>query len=395
MAKLTVDDIELKGKRVFVRVDFNVPFDKNLNITDDTRIVESLPTIRKIINEDGRVILASHLGRPDGKVVEKMRLNPVAKRLGELLGQRVIKVDDCIGDEVKNKVNSMKNGDIFLLENLRFHKEEEKNDENFSRALGELSDVYINDAFGTAHRAHASTAGITKFVKICAAGYLMMKELEYLGRILTNPERPFLAILGGAKISSKIGVINNLLEKVDTLIIGPAMAYTFFKARGIDVGKSLVEDNKIDMAKEILIKAINKKTPILLPIDHVVVEDKNYPDKKHVVTRAGVGSNEEAVDIGPATVEKFSYAIKKAKTIFWNGPVGIFEIKEFAEGTYAIAKLLAESNATTVIGGGDSAAAVKQCGLAEKITHISTGGGASLEFLEGKELPGVKVLTDK
>lgn len=395
MAKLTVDDIELKNKRVFVRVDFNVPLDKNLNITDDTRIVESLPTIRKIINEDGRVILASHLGRPDGKVVEKMRLNPVAKRLGELLGQRVIKVDDCIGDEVKNKVNSMKNGDIFLLENLRFHKEEEKNDENFSRALGELSDVYINDAFGTAHRAHASTAGITKFVKICAAGYLMMKELEYLGRILTNPERPFLAILGGAKISSKIGVINNLLEKVDTLIIGPAMAYTFFKARGIDVGKSLVEDNKIDMAKEILIKAINKKTPILLPIDHVVVEDKNYPDKKHVVTRAGISPNEDAVDIGPATVEKFSYAIKKAKTIFWNGPVGIFEIKEFAEGTYAIAKLLAESNATTVIGGGDSAAAVKQCGLAEKITHISTGGGASLEFLEGKELPGVKVLTDK
>lgn len=395
MAKLTVDDIELKGKRVFVRVDFNVPLDKNLNITDDTRIVESLPTIRKIINEDGRVILASHLGRPDGKVVEKMRLNPVAKRLGELLGKKVIKTDDCIGDEVKNKVNTMKDGDCLLLENLRFHKEEEKNDENFSKALAELSDVYINDAFGTAHRAHASTSGITKFVKICAAGYLIMKELEYLGRILTNPEKPFLAILGGAKISSKIGVINNLLEKVDTLIIGPAMAYTFFKARGIDVGKSLVEDDKIDLAKEILIKAINKKTPILLPIDHIVVEDKNYPDKKHVVTRAGIGPNEDAVDIGPATVEKFSYAIKKAKTIFWNGPVGIFEIKQFAEGTYAIAKLLAESNATTVIGGGDSAAAVKQCGLAEKITHISTGGGASLEFLEGKELPGVKVLTDK
>jgi len=282
-----------------------------------------------------------------------------------------------------------------LLENLRFHKEEEKNDETFSKSLAELTDIYVNDAFGTAHRAHASTAGITKFVKTSVSGYLMMKEIVHLGKILTNPERPFLAILGGAKISSKIQVINNLLDKVDIMVIGPAMAYTFFKARGIEVGKSLVEDDKIDIAKGILIEAINKKVPLLLPIDHVVVEDKNFPDKNHVVTRAGIGHNEEAVDIGPHTVEKFSHAIKKAKTILWNGPVGIFEIPQFAQGTYAIAKLLADSNATTIIGGGDSAAAVNKSGLASKMTHISTGGGASLEFLEGKELPGIKVLNDK
>lgn len=395
MKYVTIDDVNVKGKKVLVRVDFNVPLDENQNITDDLRIRESLPTIKKIIAENGKVILCSHLGRPKGKVVESMRMAPVAKRLSELIGKPVKKLNDCIGPEVESAVNAMKEGDIILLENLRFHKEEEADDPEFSKALAKLGDVYINDAFGTAHRAHASTVGAVKYFPAAAAGYLMMKELKYLGDILENPERPFVAILGGAKISSKIDVISSLLDKVDSLIIGPAMAYTFFLAKNVQVGKSLVEPDKVNIAKSFLEKASAKKIPLILPEDLLVVKERNAQAASKIVPWNEIPSDSEGVDVGPATIEKYRDVIKSAKTIFWNGPVGIFEIEPFAKGTIALAKIIAESKAKTVIGGGDSAAAVRKYGFADKMAHVSTGGGASLEFVEGKTLPGVEILLKK
>lgn len=393
MDKLSIDDLDLKNKRVLIRVDFNVPLEKG-KVMDDTRIRASLPTIRKVLEQGGKAILISHLGRPKGKIKEELRLNPVAERLGELLKRRVKKLDDCIGEEVKKVVSELKNSEVILLENLRFHKEEETNDPEFAKELASLADIFINDAFGTAHRAHASTVGVTKFLP-SACGYLLKKEIEYLGKVLTNPERPFIVILGGAKVSTKIGVIKNLLGKADIFIFGGGMAYTFFKARGVETGRSLVEEDKIGLAKEILIEAIRKGIPILLPIDHVVADRVSADAKIEVVQRLGIPPDWQAVDIGPATIAKFGHAINKGRTVLWNGPMGIFEIEPFSKGTFTIAKLLAESKATTVIGGGDSVAAIAKIGLTEKMNHVSTGGGASLEFLEGKELPGVMALSDK
>ena len=393
MNKLSIDDLDLKGKRVLIRVDFNVPLYKG-KVTDDTRIKASLPTIKKVTEQGGRVILISHLGRPKGKVKEALRLNPVAERLEELLKRRVRKLNDCIGEEVKKAVFELRDGEVILAENVRFHKEEETNDPQFAKKLASLADVFINDAFGTAHRAHASTVGVTKFLP-SACGYLLKKEIEYLGKVLSNPERPFIVILGGAKVSTKIGVIKNLLGKADIFIFGGGMAYTFFKARGVEIGKSLVEEGKIELAKEILIEAIRKGIPILLPIDHVVVDKVAADAKVKVVQRLGIPPDWQAVDIGPATIAKFGHAIEKGKTILWNGPMGIFEIEPFSKGTFAIAKLLADSKATTIIGGGDSAAAIAKAGLTDRMSHVSTGGGASLEFLEGKALPGVVALSDK
>lgn len=394
MNKLTIDDVNVKGKRVLVRVDFNVPLDGS-KVTDDLRLEGSLPTIKKLSDQGGRVILMSHLGRPDGKVVEKLRMDPVAKRFSELIKKPVKKLNDCVGPDVKAAVAAMKDGDIILLENIRFHAEEEKNDPAFSKSLAELGELYVNDAFGTAHRAHASTVGVTKHLQPALAGYLMVGELKYLGDALNKPERPFVAILGGAKISSKIGVVRALLDKVDTLIIGPAMAYTFFLARNMSVGKSLAEPDKIELAKELMTKSIEKHIPLLFPIDHLVVKERRGDAPSRIVARGGIAADEEGVDVGPLTVEKFGHAIAKAKTVFWNGPVGIFETPEFSKGTFAIAKMLAESSAKTIIGGGDSSAAVRKAGLADKMTHVSTGGGASLEFLEGKTLPGLAALTEK
>jgi len=397
LAKQTIEDIkELKGKRVLTRVDFNVPLDENLNITDDTRIRAALPTINYLSGKGAKVILVSHLGRPKG-VDEKLRLDPVGKRLSELLGKPVKKLNDCIGPEVEAAVSAMKEGEVILLENVRFYKEEEKNDPEFAKKLASLADLYVNDAFGTAHRAHASTEGVTKYLK-GYAGYLMEKEIKFLGKLLENPDRPFVAILGGAKISGKIEVIKNLLPKVDTLIIGGGMAYTFFRARGVEVGNSLVEEDKIEVAKEILKQAIDLNKPIMLPIDHVIANKFAADAESQVVTRAGILPGWQGMDIGPDTVTKFGHAIRKAKTIFWNGPMGVFEFDRFAKGTIEIAKLVAEATekgAISVIGGGDSVAAVDKAGLANKMTHISTGGGASLEFVEGKILPGIACLQDK
>ncbi len=406
MAKLTIEDIgnELKGKKVFMRVDFNVPLDEKRNITSDSRIKAALPSIKYVIEKGGKLILASHLGRPKGGPSPEFSLDVVAKRLSELLGKDVKFANDCIGDKVKSMADSLKEGEVLLLENVRFHKEEEKNDPEFAKKLSELAEIYINDAFGTAHRAHASTEGICKYMKKCAAGFLMQKELKYLGEILENPQRPFLAILGGAKVSDKIMVIENLLNKVNSLIIGGAMAYTFLKAQGKEVGSSLVEDDKISVAKEVLKKAIDKNVAIYLPIDHIVakrpenvedfIEGLKQAESKEVL-RDTIDVGWEGVDIGPMTIEKFSNAIKKSKTIFWNGPMGVFEVEKFAKGTLEIGKALAESGAITVVGGGDSASALKKLKLTDKMTHVSTGGGASMEFIEGKELPGVKALTDK
>ncbi|MCS7053160.1 MAG: phosphoglycerate kinase [Ignavibacterium sp.] len=398
MNKLSIDKIELKGKRVFVRVDFNVPLDDNLNITDDTRIVESLPTIKKIIEDGGKAILASHLGRPKGGPNPKYSLKPVAIRLSELLGKEVKLAPDCVGDEVKSIVNQMEEGDVVLLENVRFHPEEEKNDPEFAKKLSELADIYVNDAFGSAHRAHASTEGITKYVSISVAGYLMQKELDYLGKAISNPIRPFTAILGGAKISGKIDVINNLIDKVDTLIIGGGMAFTFFKAQGKEIGKSLLEEDKIDLAKDILSKVNNSKVKFLLPIDVIVAPEFNNDSPFEIVSVDNIPSDKIGLDIGPKTVELFKEEILKSKTIVWNGPMGVFEMDNFAKGTFEIAKSLAEATengAITVIGGGDSAAAISKAGLKDKVSHVSTGGGASLEFLEGKILPGVAALNDE
>ncbi len=396
MRKKTVRDIKLDGKRVIMRADFNVPLDSNLNITDDTRIKAALPTIKYILDNGASLILMSHLGRPKTEEdFKKLRLDPVAKRLEELLNKPVKKMDDCIGEEVKEAAKNLKPGEIMLLENLRFHKEETKNDENFAKELASLAEVYVNDAFGTSHRAHASVEGITHFLKPAVAGFLLEKEINFLGKILENPERPFVVVLGGAKISTKIGVIKNLLDKVDTMIIGGGMVYTFLKSKGLNVGKSILEPDKEVEAFEILKKAQNEKKEFLLPDDTVVADEITENAKTKVVNINEIPEDMGGVDIGPKTIKKFKNKLKEARTVFWNGPMGVFEIDKFATGTLEIAKTIANLNATTVIGGGDSVAAIKKFGLEDKITHISTGGGASLEFLEGKKLPGIVALEDK
>lgn len=397
MNKLSIDKVDLKNKRVLVRVDFNVPLDEKLNVTNDIRIVESLPTIKKIIASGGKAILMSHLGRPKGERKTEFSLKPAAERLSKLLGKDVKLAPDCIGAETENLVKEMKPGDVVLLENLRFHKQEEKNDPEFAKQLANLGDVYINDAFGSAHRAHASTEGITKYITTCVAGYLMQKELDYLGSALANPKRPYCAILGGAKISGKIDVINNLLDKVDTLIVGGGMAFTFFKAQGKEIGKSLLEVEKLDLAKELLEKVKSSKIKFLLPVDIVVANEFKNDSPGTVVDVDNIPSEKMGLDIGPKSIKLFSDELMKSKTIVWNGPMGVFEMPNFAKGTFAIAQTLAnvtESGAITVIGGGDSAAAISDAGLEKKVSHVSTGGGASLEFLEGKILPGVAALKD-
>lgn len=397
MSKLTIDDVSLKSKRVLVRVDFNVPI-KNGKVTDDTRIVESLPTIKKILSSGGRAILMSHLGRPNGKPSPEFSLNPIAARLSELLGHPVGIAPDCIGSEVKKMVEQLQDGGCLLLENLRFHKEEEENELNFARELASLGDVYVNDAFGTAHRAHASTEGVTRFINRAVAGYLMKKEIAYLSRAVHNPEHPYVAILGGAKISGKIDVIQNLMHKVDTLIIGGGMAFTFFKAQGMEIGKSLLEADKVDLAKRILAEVRKRDLSFLLPTDCVVADkfDNGATTKTVAVHAIPVGWR--GLDIGPDSVKLFTESIRKAKTVVWNGPMGVFEMEKFAAGTFAIAKALAEvtrNGTTTIVGGGDSAAAIAKAGLEKAVSHVSTGGGATLEFLEGKILPAIAALTDK
>ncbi|MBI4639599.1 MAG: phosphoglycerate kinase [Candidatus Tectomicrobia bacterium] len=395
MNKISIDELELKGKRVFIRVDFNVPLDEVMRVTDETRIVASLPTIRYAMDQGAGVILASHFGRPGGKVDPRYSLRPVAEALTRLLKKEVILAEDCVGRKVEVLIESMKGGDVILLENLRFHKEEEENEVLFSYELSRLADVYVNDAFGTAHRAHASTHGITKHGKVAAAGFLMKKEIEYLGKAISDPRRPFIAILGGAKVSDKIGIINHLLDKVTSLLIGGGMAYTFLKVQGIDVGKSLVEEEKLDVARQILENAQDRRIRLLLPIDHVIAERLDPHAKTKLVRNGQEFGDWLGLDIGPETVKFFSGEIRRARTIIWNGPMGVFEMEPFSHGTVEICKAVSESEALTIIGGGDTAAAVNQAGLAEAMSHISTGGGASLEFLEGKELPGVAALTDK
>ncbi len=398
MDKLFIEDLNLKGKKVLIRVDFNVPLNENLEITDDIRITSALPTIKKVLEEGGAAILMSHLGRPKGEANPKFSLKPVAKRLSELLNTEVRFTNDCIGDEVKEIVDSMKEGDIVLLENLRFHPEEKKNDPEFAKQLAELGDVYINDAFGTAHRAHASTEGVTKYFDQCAAGYLMKKELDYLGKAIANPQKPFTAILGGAKISGKIDVIQNLINKVDNLIIGGGMAYTFYKAQGMEIGKSLLEEDKIELAGEILKKVKSSSVNFLLPVDVRIAAEFSNDSPSEVVPTSEIPEDKMGLDIGTKSIELFREVIVKSKTVVWNGPMGVFEFENFAKGTNAIAEALVEATengAITIIGGGDSAAAIKKAGLADKVSHVSTGGGASLEFLEGKTLPGVAALTDK
>jgi triosephosphate isomerase len=392
--KKTVEDIKVKGKRVLVRVDFNVPLDSELKITDDTRIVGALPTIKYLINNEAKIILVSHLGRPKGEFKEKFSMKPAAERLSELLKRPVIMSKDVIGEDTKSKVEDLKNGEVLMLENVRFHKEEEANDPAFAKELASLADIFVNDAFGTAHRAHASTTGVADYLP-AVCGYLIQKEINYLGNALANPQRPFVAILGGAKVSDKIRVIEALIQQCDSIIVGGGMAYTFLKAKGYKIGKSLCEDDKIDLAGEILKKADEKGVEFLLPIGSIVVKEfKNDTESKYVPSDA-MPDDWMGVDIGSLTVEQFSKVIRKAKTIVWNGPMGVFEFPNFAIGTRDIAKAVAESGAVSVIGGGDSVAAIEQLGFADKVSHISTGGGASLEFLEGRELPGIAALLDK
>ena len=394
MNKKTVKDISVNGKKVLVRVDFNVPLDENKHITDETRITAALPTIRYLLDNGAAVILCSHLGRPKGEFNMKYSLAPVAARLKEIFPGQVTFATDVIGDSAQKAVASVKPGEIVLLENLRFHAEEEKNDPAFSEKLASYADIYVNDAFGTAHRAHASTAGVADYLP-AVAGFLIGKELDVMGKALENPERPFVAILGGKKVSDKIGVINNLLDKVDTLIIGGAMAYTFFKAMGLETGKSLVEEEKIDLAKSLIEKAEAKGVEMLLPIDTLVADAFSEDANVKNVDRDKFPADWEGLDIGEKTRVLYADAVKNAKTVIWNGPMGVFEMEKFAGGTKAVAAALAECDGITIIGGGDSAAAVEQLGFADKMTHISTGGGASLEFLEGLELPGVAALNDK
>ncbi|MBU8785601.1 MULTISPECIES: phosphoglycerate kinase [Bacillus] len=394
MNKKSVKDIDVKGRVVFCRVDFNVPM-KDGKVTDETRIRAALPTIQYLTEQGAKVLLASHLGRPKGQVVEELRLTPVAARLGELLGKEVKKADEAYGDAVKAQISEMKDGDILVLENVRFYPGEEKNDPELSKAFADLADVYVNDAFGAAHRAHASTAGIAEHLP-AVAGFLMEKELEVLGKALSNPDRPFTAIIGGAKVKDKIGVIESLLEKVDNLIIGGGLAYTFVKALGHEVGKSLLEEDKIDLAKSFMDRAKEKGVNFYMPKDVLVADDFSNDANTKIVPISEIPSDWEALDIGTETQKTYADVIKNSKLVVWNGPMGVFELDAFAKGTKAVAEALAEAKDTySVIGGGDSAAAVEKFGLADKMSHISTGGGASLEFMEGKELPGVKALNDK
>jgi len=399
----TIDDIDVTSKRVFLRVDFNVPLTKTApyTITDDTRIKAALPTIEALRKRGARIILASHLGRPKGGPAPEFSLAPVCQRLEELLGATIEFASDCVGDEAMQKAMALKDGEILLLENLRFHKEEEANDPEFSKQLASLAEVYVDDAFGAAHRAHASIEGITHYLNVKAAGYLMKKELDYLGAAVTNPRRPFIAIIGGAKISGKIDVINNLLQKADAVLIGGGMAYTFYKAEGLEIGKSLCEDDKLGVAKDIILQAMVKggatgRSPLQLPTDTVIADAFTNDANKKTVSVKEILPDWMGMDIGPDTISMFDNLILNAQTIVWNGPMGVFEMPNFAEGTMAIARAMAEASgrgATTIVGGGDSVAAVEQSGLADKMSHISTGGGASLEFLEGKTLPGVKALS--
>mgnify|MGYP001809907071 CR=1 FL=1 len=397
MEKKTISDIATQGKRVLMRVDFNVPLDENKNITDDKRIVESLPSIRKVIEEGGRLILMSHLGRPKGKVNAEFSLAPVAARLSELLDCPVGMAKDCIGTEVMQQVLALQDGEVLLLENLRFHAEEEANDADFAKELASLGEIYVNDAFGTAHLAHASTEGITHYVQTAVAGFLIERELRYLGKALQEPERPFVAILGGSKISGKIDVLENLFKKVDTVLIGGAMVFTFFKAQGYEVGKSLVEESKIELALSILEQAKAKGIKLLLPTDVVVTAEISADAESSVASIADMPNNLIGVDIGPETAAAYRNEIIGARTVLWNGPMGVFELDNFATGTIAVAQPHADATAqgaTPIVGGGDSAAAIAKAGLASEITHISTGGGASLVFLEGKELPGIAALNN-
>ena len=394
MSKKTVKDIDLKGKKVFVRCDFNVPMDENRNITDNRRIVAALATIKYLIEQNCKIILCSHLGRPKGEVKPEYSLAPVAKELSKLLGKEVLMAKDVIGESAKNLSANLKEGQIMLLENVRFHREETDNDPEFAKELANMAEVFVNDAFGTAHRAHASTEGISHYLP-SVSGFLIEKELKFLGDSLNNPERPFVAILGGAKVSDKIGVIDSLLEKVDTLMIGGGMAYTFFKAQGYNVGNSLCEEDKCELALNLMEKAKNKGVKLLLPIDTKIGKEFKPDTESKTVAWTEIPDEWEGFDIGEKTIEMFKNELKTAKTVVWNGPLGLFEFEQFAVGTNAIAHALAELDATTIIGGGDSAAAVEKAGLADKMTHISTGGGASLEFLEGKKLPGIECLLDK
>ena len=394
MSKKTVKDIDLRGKKVFVRCDFNVPMDENQNITDNRRIVAALPTIKYLIEQNCKIILASHLGRPKGEFKPEFSLAPVAKELSRLLGQEVLMAKDVIGESAKTLAANLQEGQVMLLENVRFHREETDNDPEFAKELASMAEVFVNDAFGTAHRAHASTEGISHYLP-SVSGFLIEKELKFLGDALNNPERPFVAILGGAKVSDKIGVIDSLLEKVDTLMIGGGMAYTFFKAQGYEVGNSLCEPDKCDLALSLMNKAKEKGVKFLLPVDTKIGKEFKPDTESKTVAWTEIPEGWEGFDIGEKTIEMFKDELKSAKTVVWNGPLGLFEFDQFAIGTNAIAHALAELDATTIIGGGDSAAAVEKAGLADKMTHISTGGGASLEFLEGKKIPGIECLQDK
>jgi phosphoglycerate kinase len=398
MKKMTVKDVDIAGKRLLMRVDFNIPMDEKQNITDDKRIKASLPTIKYAVEKGARLILMSHLGRPKKGPHPTLSLKPAAVRLGEMLGKEVIFAPDCIGPEVEALAAKMKNGDVMLLENVRFHPEEEKNDPEFSKNLSRLGEMYANDAFGSAHRAHSSTVGVAEFYKVRVSGFLMEKELEFLGQAVGNPKRPFISILGGAKVSDKIPVIKNMIDKVDTLIIGGGMAYTFLAAMGKEIGKSILDKESLDFAREL---CKTKKDKILLPVDCLITDIFKFEERTvgqtKVVSVDQIDPSWQAVDIGPKTIELFSDACQKAKTVMWNGPLGVFEIKTCAEGTFSMAKTLAEltkKGVTTIIGGGDTASAVKKAGVAADMSHVSTGGGASLEFLEGRELPGVSVLTN-
>ncbi len=394
LGKLTIEDLQIKGKRIFIRADLNVPFDDNMVITDDRRIRSTLPTVNYAIDEGAKVIIGSHLGRPKGRVEPRFSLAPVAKRLQRLLNKEVIFATDCIGPQVEGIVSKMKNGDVLLLENLRFHPGEEKNDDSFSKSLSKLADFYINDAFGAAHRAHASTTGITKFLP-SAAGFLLKKEIEYLKGVVDNPVRPFVAVLGGAKVSGKIGVLENLANKVDKVIVGGGMAYTFIKAMGYEIGDSLVESDMLDVAANIIDKLKKNNVKFYLPVDSVIAQSLEPGAETKIVTAQEIPKGWRALDIGPASVKLFSEALQNAKTIIWNGPMGVFEIDAFSRGTFSIAHAVADAYALTIVGGGDTDYAVHRAGVSDAITFISTGGGASLQLLEGKDLPGISALTDK